>query len=264
MTLGEFFDEFVARLREKIPPKKDREFIETTIDALYEVGHQYVYMAGWRRHIEKAAGRTLLSLEQVEDLLGRYDCWDHSLRMGAYSIPKFIAPIHYGEHWKQQWFLLRDVVRATHKARRLAVIERREKLHCGMCGIRTHPWYKYNEHSEFRDAIRPRALAYGDLKTHAWELISYEEDHVIASTATLRIPGGICSPTCEVKRFRRWQKLRRKQFQEQRREQERYQKESEWIRKGKLLLKETRAMLNPSRSPSRTGASKPESISPAS
>ena len=74
-------------------------------------------------------------------------------------------------------------------------------------------------------------------------LRDYRREHAEGAESPFRIPGGVCSLACEIARYRRWRAALVRYYDRISKEKIRYRKEQEWINKGKLLLKQTRAML---------------------
>lgn len=266
------YPDFVAALRQGLAPRKGREFVEAAIEALWDT----FSVATYRLTIARAAGRTLLGVKETEELLSRYrDFYEE----GEERLIRKIPAIWYGEGWNQGWYLLRNVVVATREARRAMRQHRRLLMRCVICGApRKDVRYCFSDYQWERAIANERFLEEITRKhftTPCWELKlrggvvesrvdSYWRNHLLEQYRYAIRPGGsllgaTCGQLCEATRFSRWLGVREMERREREKSENRYRKESEWIQRGKVLLRETRELLNPRASSSPRVASTRES-----
>lgn len=232
-----------------------------------EIYERYGFRASFARDdIAQKVGRILLTHYEAEAELKQYRLlW----RYQEWPDIDSLDPICYGDHWKQRWWLLRDLVPPTRRVRSEARKLRRLGQRCIICGAR----YPYRRLSfDFIEGPRdfwrrecgailiPRhyAIPYWERTSHKlhrdpsfaydWErymsVIKHQYGESCPPLSGQGLLGYVCSARCEATRFSRWRGMEDFLGRLYRKERNREKKESQWINQGREMLKQAQRYLN--------------------
>lgn len=205
-----------------------------------------------RGDIEKAVGRALVPASEIEHVRNRYeDYWERGEIRALYVL----EPVWYGPHWRQKWYLLRDLVAPTRRVRALARAQRRARRVCAICGARIPKYQWLHLHDdEFETLIGERHFTIPPWERRPgryWERLRAGPmaEMLSAYRAEMdRSGGGICSARCEATRFSRWYGHRERGLTLWWKQRERSYWEAKWIRNAKTELRKVRTYLKPAAS----------------